>query len=144
MTVTGSGSKVSTDTPAELTIKVNLKATEDIEKVGLNITESQSEDISNIPAKSSKTIRSQGEEDLHDSSKSSDHLVLFGRPFASVEEDRPYHQYSEGKIGQTSLSNDRMFCDLVAADEACTGNNDDLDAVIAEAFLYDVLSDDES
>ena len=128
MKVTGSGSKVSLDTPAELTIKVNLKATEDIEKASLKITD-QGEGISNAPAESSKTQR---EDDLHKSSKSSDHLVLFGvldagSSFASVEENRPYHQYSEGKIGQTSLAHDRMFCDLVAADEACIGDNDDLD-----------------
>ena len=132
MKVTGSGSKVSLDTPAKLTINVNLKATEDIEKASLKITESQGEDTLNIPAESGKAVRSQCNENLHKSSKSSDHLVLFGVPdagssFASDEENRPYHQYSEGKIGQASLANDRMFCDLVAADEACIGDNDDLD-----------------
>ena len=111
--VTGSRSKLSPDTPAELTIKANLIAAEDNEKASLKITESQGKDISNIPSKSSKTIRSQGEEDLLDSFKLSDGLVLFGvhdaeSSFAPVEENRPDYQYSESKIGLTSLANNRM------------------------------------
>ena len=141
--VTGSRSKLSPDTPAELTIKANLIAAEDNEKASLKITESQGKDISNIRAKSSKNIRSQGEEDLLDSFKSSDHDDESS--FASVEENRPYHQYSEGKTGQTSLANDRMFCDIFGADEACADNDFDLDAAIVDVFLDDNVSlDDKS
>ena len=140
--VTGSQSKVSPATPAESTIKANLKAAEDIEKASLKITESQGKVISNIGAKSSKTIRSQGEEDLLDSFKLSDHDDESS--FASVKENRPYHQYFEDKIGQTSLANGRMFCDIFVADEACADNDDDLDAAIVDVFSDDVSLDDKS
>ena len=135
--VTGSRSKVSSNTPANN------------EKASLKITESQGNDISNIPSKSSKTIRSQGEEDLLDSFKLSDDLVLFEvhdaeSSFAPVEENRPDYQYSESKIGLTSLANNnRMVCDMFAADEACADNYDDLDGAIVDVFLDDVFLDEE-
>jgi len=115
--VTGSQSKVqvSPGTPAESTIKVNLKATEN-NKRALKITENQGKNISSI------------EEDPLDSFKLSDHLDLF-------------EVHAAESLGQARLANDRKV-HPVAGGEARGDINDDLDAAFVDELLDDELLDD--